>query len=190
MSNGGSINEVKNYDFSSKNKGRSTYNIDQQKVITYLTQNGSFLSGGESLFMDNVGNYSIASGTVRCVFADPIDYNVPAFCNVVQAKSDLININHAKISTKGQIRSVGGFNTPAGMNYQIAVTPDGKSGLAEGSFRTEFAGSIMEARGVNMSITDTWNKTAAENTWKDKTQVTGGINNLQKKFGYVSGMRL
>ncbi len=118
------------------------------------------------------------------------EYHVPAFCNVVQGKSELININHTKISTKGRIRSIGLFSTPAAMTYQIAVTPDGTSGFAEGTVWTSFAGSIMESRDVNMSTTDAWNKTAGETSWKDSTRVSGGIQNLQKTFGYVSGMRV
>lgn len=189
MSNGGTINEVKNNEFSSTSKGRKSYNIDQEKILTYLGQEGSHLFGGESMLMDNAGNYSNGSSTVRCAFAEPAEVLVPVFCTVVRAKSDLININHAKISTKGEIRSIGGFSTPAGMNYQIAVTPDGTSGFAEGTVNTEFAGSIMEARDTDLR-TDSWNKTAAENSWKDTTQETGGIRNLQKTFGYVSGLRI
>jgi hypothetical protein len=122
-----------------------------KKILTYMNQNRSFLSGGETLIMDNSGNYFKVNGTVRCIFSGPIEVMVPAFCNIVQAKSDLININHAKISIIGEIRLVGGFSTPAGMNYQITVTPDGTSGLAEGTVKTEFTSSIMEARNVNMS---------------------------------------
>lgn len=188
MTNGGNINEVQNYEFNSGNQGRRTYNINQEKILTYLSEEGSHLVGAEYLMMDNVGNYSNSSPAIRCVFAEHSELMIPAFCNVVRARSDLININHAKISTKGEIRSVGGFSTPAGLNYQIAVTPDGKTGFAEGTVKTEFAGNIMEARDTNGSI-DTWNRTAAENSWKDTTQTTGGIKNLQKKFRYLSGLR-
>ncbi|MDD1730072.1 MAG: hypothetical protein LUQ50_13505 [Methanospirillum sp.] len=122
------------------------------------------------------------------MFADPIRNLVPAFCNVVEAESNLINVHHAKISTKGEIRSAGGYSTPAGMRYQIAVTPDGRSSYAEGTVRTTFAGSIMEARGTNTSID--YNRTAATNSWKDQTQASGGIRILQKVFGYGSGLRI
>ena len=40
------------------------------------------------------------------------------------------------------------------------------------------------------SATATWNKTAATNTWKDSTTVTGGIKNFQKAFAYLSGFRV
>ena len=41
------------------------------------------------------------------------------------------------------------------------------SGFAEGSIKTTFAGSIMEARNVDE---ETWNQTSAENTWKDSSE--------------------
>ncbi|MDD1728606.1 MAG: hypothetical protein LUQ50_06005 [Methanospirillum sp.] len=47
----------------------------------------------------------------------------------------------------------------------------------------------MEARDTNQSD-DTWNKTAAINSWKDITRSSGEIKNLQKTFRYVSGVRV
>jgi len=188
MGNGGTLIEVKNFEFDSNSKGRSTYNIDNEKILTYKSRDGSHLLGAEFLMMDNMGNCTNGSSAPRCVFAEPKEILTPAFCNIVQAKSDLININQAKISSHGEIRSAGGYSTPAGMNYRIAVTAD-KNVPAQGTVRTEFAGSIMEARDADL-LTDTWNRTAATNSWKDITETTGEIRNLQKAFGYVSGMRV
>jgi len=188
MGNGGNIIEVRNFEFDSNSKGRSTYNIDNEKILTYKSHDGSHLLGAEILMMDNMGNCTSSTAPPRCVFADHTEILMPAFCNIVQAKSDLININQAKISTKGEIRSAGGFSTPAGMNYRIAVTTD-KNVPAQGIVKTGFAGSIMEARDTNQSD-DTWNRTAATNSWKDITQSSGEIRILQKRFGYVSGMRV
>nr|WP_319539075.1 hypothetical protein [uncultured Methanospirillum sp.] len=188
MGNGGTIIEVKNFEFDSDSKGRSTYNIDSEKILTYKSRDGSHLLGAEILMINNMGNCTSSTAPPRCVFADHNEILMPAFCNIVQAKSDLININQAKISGKGEIRSAGGFSTPAALNYRIAVTAD-KNVPAQGTVRTEFAGSIMEARDTNQSG-DTWNRTAATNSWKDTTETTGEIRNLQKRFGYVSGMRV
>ncbi|PWR69708.1 hypothetical protein [Methanospirillum lacunae] len=187
MGNGGNVIEVKNFEFDSNSLGRSAYNIDSEKILTYKSHDGSHLLGAESLMMNNMGNWSSGSPSIRCVFSDQNEIQLPAFCNIVQAKSDLININQAKISTKGEIRSAGGFSTPAALNYRIAVTAD-KNVPAQGTVRTEFARSIMEARDTNLSD-DTWNRTAATNSWRDRTEASGEIRNLQKRFGYVSGMR-
>jgi len=188
LGNGGTIIEVKNFEFTSNSQGRSAYNIDSEKILTYKSHDGSHLLGAESLMMDNMGNCTSDSSPPRCVFADHNEILMPSFCNIVQAKSDLINFNQGKISTKGEIRSAGGFSTPAALNYRIAVTAD-KNVPAQGTVRTEFAGSIMEARDTNQSG-DTWNQTAATNSWRDRTGATGEIRNLQKRFGYVSGMRV
>jgi len=47
----------------------------------------------------------------------------------------------------------------------------------------------MEARDLDdyESEETMWNQTAATNSWKDHTEVTGGIKNLQKALTYQSG---
>ncbi|HWQ67232.1 MAG TPA: hypothetical protein VN372_10215 [Methanospirillum sp.] len=200
MTNGGHLMENKNFDFDSQNKGTGLYNIEATKVLTYAGIDGSHLSGEEYMIMDVAGNYSNSADGIRCVFATGKSAYIPAFCNVVSAKSSLINVNSAQISTKAQIRGVSqSADAPAELNYQIAVTPDSNSGsgFAEGTIKTEFAGSIMEARDANdygnpgvSGGASNWNKTSATNQWKDSTEVTGGIKNFQKTFAYKSGVRL
>lgn len=194
-SNGGHMNEMKSMDFDSKSKSKNLFNMESEKVLTYQSIEGSHLIGVESLLLDDAGNYTNAAGTVRCVFADPLISLIPAFCNVVSSRSELINMNHAQISSKSQIRAASTYlSSPAGMNYRITVTPDGTAGIAEGTVRTSFAGSVMEARDTNVTSISTanpeWNKTAVTHQWHDQTEATGMIRNLQKNFNYVSGMIL
>lgn len=186
MTNGGHLSETKNFGFDSQNKTLGLFNLEHEKVITYSSSEGSHLIGEESYLLDLAGSYLAANqSNIRCVFAQAQNEYLPAFCNVVTAKSTLTNINSAQISSKGSLRMVGKKDIPAELNYQIAVTPDvnSGSGFAEGTVATKFAGSIMEAR-------DTLLNTSAENTWIDETSVTGGIKNFQKAFAYQSGMRL
>ncbi len=196
MTNGGRLSLNKNVDFSSKNQGAGLYNIESQKVLTYASTEGSHLVGEEEYTLSVAGNWANADGNIRCVFSNAGSGSLPAFCNIVTAKSSLINVNSAQISSKGQIRSVSSSSdVPAALNYQIAVTPDSNSGsgFAEGTVKTLFAGSILEAReGTNLDGTQSsnWNKTSAENSWKDSTEVTGGIKNFQKAFSYQSGFRV
>jgi hypothetical protein len=197
LTNGGKLSENKNFDFSSKNQAKGLYNIEAQKVLTYASTEGAHLVGEEEYTLSVAGNYASADGNIRCVFSQSASDSLPAFCNVVSAKSSLINVNSAQISSKGQIRGVAASaDVPAELNYQIAVTPDANSGsgFAEGTVKTVFAGSIMEARDGGdanyNSASPTWNKTSAETTWKDTTEVTGGIKNLQKAFSYQSGFRV
>lgn len=193
MTNGGELKLNKNIDFDSTDKGKGLYNFETEKVMTYASVEGSHLVGDEEYTLSVAGNWASSDGNIKCVFSQG-GGGLPAFCNFVTAKSSLININSAQISSKGQIRGVAsGSDVPAELNYRIAVTPDTNSGsgYAEGTVKTVFAGSIMEARDWGGYNNDpaTWNRTAATNSWKDSTTVTGGIKNFQKAFGYQSGFQ-
>jgi len=181
--NGGKLSLNKNIDFDSQNKGKGLSNLEVEKVLTYASTEGAHLVGAEEWTLDVAGNWETSADTIRCVFASSASTYFPAFCNVVKAKSELVNINSAQISTKGAARSVANEGTiPAMLNYQIAVTPDSNSGsgFADGTVKTMFGGSIMEARAQNQ-------ETSATNNWKDTASVTGGIKNFQKTFAYESG---
>ncbi|HWQ63462.1 MAG TPA: hypothetical protein VN429_03530, partial [Methanospirillum sp.] len=149
MTNGGKLSMNKNFDFSSKDQSSGLYNVESQKVLTYASNEGAHLVGEEEYTLSVAGNYASGDGNIRCVFSNSASNVLPAFCNIVSAKSSLINVNSAQISSKGQIRAVSSdAGVPAGLNFQIAITPDSNSGsgYAEGTVKTVFAGSIMEAR--------------------------------------------
>ncbi len=196
LTNGGKLSENKNFNFDSRNKATGLYNLETEKILTYASIEGAHLVGEEEYILSVAGNWANIADNIRCVFTNSNGIGVPAFCNLISARSSLININSAQVSTKGVLRAVtGSVLNPTEMSYRIAVTPDVNSGsdFAEGTVGTVFAGSIMEARNGNdySASNPTWNKTAAERTWKDKTTVTGGIKNFQKIFGdpsYHSGI--
>lgn len=91
---------------------------------------------------------------------------------VVPVKSDLININRSNVSAIGEIRSIGEFGNPAGMNYLRVVALTGDPRSAGRTVSNGIAGSIMEAGDTDM-INRSWNRTVVENSWKDTTRVTG-----------------
>jgi len=207
LTNGGKLAENKNFGFNSKNQGNGLFNIEAEKVLTYASTEGAHMVGEESLVLSIAGNWDVTPDTIRCVFSNNAGYT-PAFCNIVSAKSSLVNVNSAQISTKGQIRAVGATaDIPAELNYRIAVTPDANSGsgFAEGTVSTNYQGAIMEARNSDdyLNVADhganarneayyynTWNQTSATNSWKDTATVTGGIKNFQHALAYKSGFRL
>ena len=181
--NGGKLALNENIDFDSRNKGKGLSNLEVEKVFTYASTEGAHLVGAEEWILDVAGNWEAAADSIRCVFASAKTDYFPAFCNVVKAKSELVNINSAQVSTKGAARAVAATgDIPAMLNYQIAVTPDSNSGsgFADGTVKTLFGGSIMEARAKNQIP-------SATNNWKDSASVTGGIKNFQKTFNYESG---
>jgi len=213
LTNGGKIAENKNFGFDSRNQGKGLYNIEAEKVLTYASTEGAHMVGEESLVLSVAGNWANQENTIRCVFSKN-NGGLPAFCNIVSAKSSLVNVNSAQISTKGQIRATAETaGIPAELNYRIAVTPDANSGsgFAEGTVSTVYTGSIMEARNFgdyrNVASEsgdsdpaatvvpdpyyyNSWNKTSATNTWKDTATVSGGIKNFQHALSYQSGFRL
>ncbi|MEH1512892.1 hypothetical protein V7F95_12345, partial [Cutibacterium avidum] len=151
-SNGGKLALNENIDFDSRNKGKGLNNLEVEKVLTYASTEGAHLVGAEEWTLDVAGNWEKTADSIRCVFAAASTEYFPAFCNVVKAKSELVNINSAQVSTKGAARAVAATgDIPAALNYQIAVTPDSNSGsgFADGTVKTLFGGSIMEARGKN-----------------------------------------
>ena len=181
--NGGKLALNENIDFDSRNKGKGLNNLEVEKVFTYASTEGAHLVGAEEWTLDVAGNYEKAADSIRCVFASAKSTYFPAFCNVVKAKSELVNINSAQVSTKGSAHAVAASgDIPAALAYQIAVTPDSNSGsgFADGTVKTFFGGSIMEARAKNQIP-------SATNNWKDSASVTGGIKNFQKTFAYESG---
>nr|WP_319540141.1 hypothetical protein [uncultured Methanospirillum sp.] len=193
LTNGGKLSENKNFDFNSKSQSNGMYNIENAKVLTYASVVGAHMVGEDEYTLSVAGRSLALNNNIRCVFSDQ-SHILPSFCNIVSAKSNLINVNSAQVSLRGQIRSVGSTNvTNAGLNFQIAMTPDANSGsgFADGIVKTIYAGSIMEARdGEYNSDVGTWNSTAATNSWKDRTEVTGGIKNMQKAFTYQSGFKI
>lgn len=190
MTNGGHLVMNKNVDFDSRDKSKGQSNLETQKVLTYNGIEGSHMVGEEEYTLSVAGSAASSDDNIRCVFSQGSESVLPSFCNIVSAKSSLINVNSAQISSKGGVRAVASSaDTPAELNYQIAVTPDKSSGheFAEATVKTLFTGNIMEGRDDSA---ENWNKTAAENSWKDATSVTGGIKNFQKTFGYQSGMKI
>ena len=182
-SNGGKTALNKDINFDSKNQEEGMNNLQVEKVLTYSSTEGAHLNGAESWTLDVAGNYAETADSIRCVFAEAESDIFPAFCNVVKAQSELVNINSAQISTKGALRGVAETgDVPAALSYQIAVTPDSNSGsgFADGTVKTKFSGSIMEARSDN-------NVPSATNTWKDSASISGGIKNFQKTLNYESG---
>jgi hypothetical protein len=176
---GGKLNLNKEFSLNSKT-GKGFI----EKVLTYASTEGAHLLGSESYTVDIAGNFSNTSDAIRCVFATSASNVVPSFCNAVRAKGDLVNFNSGQVSSKGEYITTPKYNVA--LKYQIAVTPDANSGsgFADGTVKTNFAGSIMEARADGTS----WNKPSSTNNWKDAVSVTGGIAKFQKAVNYESGI--
>lgn len=189
MTNGGHLMLSSSFDLDSRNQSRGMYNLKAEKLLTYQSIEGSHLLGEELLVMSTGGNYTDSNNIGRCVFASSSGASAPAFCNTVKARSSLVNVNSAQVSTSAQARIVAADGSvPSALSYRIDLTPNPSAGTgyAIGTVSTEFSADIMEARGDEGN----WNRTAATNQMKDKTSVTGGIFTFSKAFDYQSGLSI
>jgi len=117
-------------------------------VLTFASVEGAHLVGEEEFILSIAGNFATVGDSIRCVFSANHGAIIPAFCNTVSARSALININSAQVSTKANSLTVAaGVGVPTTFNYQIAVSPDanGGSGFAEGTVKTVYAGSKQQS---------------------------------------------
>ncbi|WP_319580151.1 hypothetical protein [uncultured Methanospirillum sp.] len=172
LTNGGKLAENKNFDFSSKDQLNGLNNIDASKVLTYASTEGSHLVGEEEYTLDVAGEAKRADDNIRCVFSTNHGKWLPPFCNIVSAKSSLVNMNSAQVSSKGTIRAVAATDDiPAEMNYQIAVTPDANSGsgFAEGTVKTTYAGSVMEGRDTGLYANGRYDPEGTPYNWDSDT---------------------
>jgi hypothetical protein len=112
------------------------------------------------------------------IYADSWSIN-PAFEDHTSGSTSLINMLSFAEESKLGLKTVG--DGPAQVSYMISVTPVNGSEAAIGTVRTDFRGSIYEARGINQNVSET-------NEWRDHSMVSGYIKNFMKSFSYISGI--
>ena len=103
----------------------------------------------------------------------------PAFEDHSSGSTSLINMESIASESKLGIKAVG--DGPAQISYMISITPINGTDYAIGTVRTDFQGSIMEARGTGQNA-------SARNEYRDKSMVSGYIKNFMKSFSYSSGI--
>lgn len=107
----------------------------------------------------------------------------PAFDDHVSGATSLVNMQSFAMESKLKIRAVGGDGVPAGVEYMVSIAPINGTDAAIGTVRTDFRGSILEARG-------TGENESARNEWRDHAMVSGAIVNFMKSFAYTSGIKV
>ena len=124
----------------------------------------------------------IFSFTPTMIHADSWSVS-PAFDDHVSGSTSLINMESVAMESKLKIRAVGEEGVPAGIEYMVSIGPIPGTEAAIGTVRTDFRGSILEARGLNLNE-------SARNVWRDHAMVSGEIVNFMKSFTYTSGITL
>ena len=105
----------------------------------------------------------------------------PAFEDHVSGSASLTNMESFAEESRLSIKAVG--DGPAQVSYMISISPINGTDAAIGTVRTDFRGSVLEARGRSQNA-------SARNEWRDKSVVSGYIKNFMKSFSYTSGLTI
>ncbi len=180
--NGGYASETKTFAMDTRNKALDLFNVETSKTFTYATDanTGSVAQTSEMIAIDLMGNSTLTSDVIACPFGPSVSEYYPAFCNVVYAKSMSQGVTSAAMSSTAQTRTVAATaDVGSALNYNFDVKPDASAGVgyAMGTFGTEFGVSIKEARGNNMTPSQTV-------VYTDKATVAGMVAKFNKQYAY------
>jgi hypothetical protein len=172
------------------NQVLGTNNVESHRSIQFIadpTKNGRMTSS-EKIIMDMVGAPGGSTAdSMMCPFASGASADAPAFCNIVQAGSniDVTNVNVVTDATLRDIQATADF--PAQLGYSIHAkgtvinTPDGLILVpATGTIEAFMDVHTQEARGNN-SVPE------GDFVYKEDTIASGSINNFDKDLSYQDG---
>jgi hypothetical protein len=182
QTNGGYVSETKTFDPDTRNKALDLYNVEATKTFTYATDanTGSIAQTSEMIALDLIGSPTLTSDVIACPFGPSVSEFYPAFCNVVYAKSMSQGVTSAAQSSSAQVRMIAATaDVGSALNYNFDVKPDASAGVgyAMGTFGTEFGVSIKEARGNNLTPSQTV-------VYTDKATVAGMVAKFTKQHSY------
>ncbi len=180
--NGGYVSETKTFDPDTRNKALDLYNVEATKTFTYATDanTGSVAQTSEMIALDLMGSPTRTADVIACPFGPSVSEFYPAFCNVVYAKSMSQGVTSAAQSSSAQVRMIAATaDVGSALNYNFDVRPDASAGIgyAMGTFGTEFGVSIKEARGNNLTPSQTV-------VYTDKATVAGMVAKFTKQHSY------
>jgi hypothetical protein len=180
--NGGYVSETKTFDPDTRNKALDLYNVEATKTFTYATDanTGSVAQTSEMIALDLMGSPTLTADVIACPFGPSVSEFYPAFCNVVYAKSMSQGVTSAAQSSSAQVRMIAATaDVGSALNYNFDVKPDASAGVgyAMGTFGTEFGVSIKEARGNNLTPSQTV-------VYTDKATVAGMVAKFTKQHSY------
>jgi hypothetical protein len=182
QANMGIISYRKNSEVDTHPQVGSTYNVQNERLITFTGIGAGKILSTEDIVMDNVGNCTRTSEAVSCPFAADEFAAIPSFCNKFEAGSNL-DMSLVSLHTSAGTRNVNkpanldewppipSADDPALAKYLIQVTTLGGGIPSEGSVsaylklttnegRSEFAGcpylfqqvKVEESRSISGKI--------------------------------------
>jgi len=168
-----------------------SYNVVNDRMITYISNYGGRLYSTEDLMLDNIGN-ALPILALSCPFAQNVAPCTPSFCNRVEAGS-VIDMTLVSAVTSADLHTVTtgnpGFwppvpsaDEPAELSYHIRVT--GINPPAQGlvsaysAAQTREGGSICPGDGM-----------AHESSFRENVRVDGRVDLFDYIINYESGLR-
>ena len=193
MTNGGRFFETRTFDLSTAMQSAGMPNLDQMRVTTYESTNGSHMLMDEAVTIALAGSVSRSEGAaLTCIFSTPRSSDIPGFCNKASAKSSLRSITSAAITTSRSARISGtDASVPAALAYEISVMPTSNSetGYANAMISTLFTISVKEGRETDIN-SDLWDQPAQGISLSNAAMASGHVTSFIKSFVYRSGLKL
>jgi hypothetical protein len=181
----GYVRYVRDFGVDTSNQVANTNNVESTRIIEFdAAADGNPVGrmiSSEDILIDTAGNPASTAENMICPFGSSSSSSIPAFCNIVQAGSDM-DVTSVSVATEASSRTVAASaDIPVALSYHIKAT--GLAGNpAEGSISAYIRSHIMEGRG------DSLNK-AGDLIYKEQSTASGEITLFDKLMEYQSGMR-
>ncbi len=181
----GYVRYVKEFGVDTSNQVANTNNVESSRIIEFdAAADGNPMGrmiSSEDILIDTAGNPASTAANMICPFGSSSSSSIPAFCNIVQAGSDM-DVTSVSVATQASSRTVAASaDIPVALSYHIKATGLGGN-PAEGSISAYIRSHIMEGRG------DTTDK-SGDLSFEERTTASGEITLFDKLMEYQSGMR-
>jgi len=185
----GLISYSKSLTIDTKNSAGSGNNLEADKVVTFLGDEGGSIASDESLFMSSAGQIGWTDNLFSCAFSPGGSELYPPFCNNAEMGSS-VSLQQASLITSTSDRGIAAMaDVPVSMDYAVSVTGVGGS-PAHGMVSAY--GTVHSSEGM---ITKMWSMQdwyssyrpglASELELQERTQIDGDITTFSKKMSYT-----
>jgi hypothetical protein len=185
MATNGYVSYVKEFSADTSNQVANTNNVQSSRIIEFdAAADGNPMGrmiSSEDILIDTAGNPASTAANMICPFGSSSSSSIPAFCNIIQAGSDM-DVTSVSVATEASSRTVAASaDIPVALSYHIKATGLGGN-PAEGSISAYIRSHIMEGRGGTADK-------AEDMSFEEKSSASGEITLFDKLMEYQSGMR-
>ena len=181
----GYVRYVKEFGVDTSNQVANTNNVESSRIIEFdAAADGNPMGrmiSSEDILIDTAGPSASTAENMICPFGSSSSSTIPAFCNIIQAGSDM-DVTSVSVATEASSRTIAASaDIPVALSYHIKATGlDGNP--AQGSISAYIRSHIQEGRG------DSTDK-AEDLSFEERSTASGEITLFDKLMEYQSGMR-